>query len=103
MSLHGRLESSLRTCQIHFTDENRVGDFFVARGDRVGIEQPVSRLGIGGKYDASPRMASGHSKFASGADYDVYELKDFTVTDQDLPWWVRTASFGLRGPKRVIP
>lgn len=47
--------------------ENRVGDFFMARGDRVGVEQPVSRIVIGEKYDAATRMASGHSKFANGA------------------------------------
>ena len=47
--------------------KNRVGDFFVRNGDRVGLEPPVNRLGIGEKYDASPRMVSGHSKFANGA------------------------------------
>ena len=33
--------------------ENRVGDFFVRSGDRVGLETPISRLGIGEKYDAT--------------------------------------------------
>lgn len=47
--------------------ENRVGNFFVRGGDRVGFDQPASRIVIGEKYDGSTTMASEHSKFANGA------------------------------------